>query len=122
MSSNFSTSVHGHIRSINGVPVFASVPPSATFSTSSKQLGVRRANGNRPNCTRVIASATAVSSKSSQRQPRPENVDGDFYVDHTCIGELRQTLYLLVKVKNAGDGIALSFACIPHGTLQDCIP
>lgn len=22
-----------------------------------------------------------------KRSPRPENVDGDFYVDHTCIGE-----------------------------------
>ena len=32
--------------------------------------------------------AAQTENKTSVRQPRPENVSGDFYVDHTCIGAL----------------------------------
>ena len=30
--------------------------------------------------------AAQTENKTSVRQPRPENISGDFYVDHTCIG------------------------------------
>lgn len=30
----------------------------------------------------------------NNRTPRPDNVDGSFYVDHTCIGEDRKELLL----------------------------
>ena len=32
--------------------------------------------------------AAQTENKTSVRQPRPENISGDFYVDHTCIGAL----------------------------------
>ena len=32
--------------------------------------------------------AAQTENKNSVRQPRPENISGDFYVDHTCIGAL----------------------------------
>ena len=34
---------------------------------------------------RAVA-APARQQRDSRRQPRPENVEGSFYVDHTCIG------------------------------------
>jgi hypothetical protein len=35
-----------------------------------------------------VVHASSTMQKNSVRQPRPENVKGEFYVDHTCIGKL----------------------------------
>ena len=39
--------------------------------------------------------AAQTENKTSVRQPRPENISGDFYVDHTCIGALSSPIACL---------------------------
>lgn len=90
MSGTVSTRLHAGVRCVHGVPVSA---PCATLNTASKKRRAGRSHA----CSRkavVSAAAAVASSKSSQRQPRPENVDGDFYVDHTCIGTVLMTFVL----------------------------
>ena len=53
-------------------------------------------NESRTGAFRAVKASGVVSANSTARrgnpvrQPRDENVAGDFYVDHTCIGTLRQ--------------------------------
>ena len=48
---------------------------------------LRGAGGGRARGARVATrAAVEAPSKQELRQPRPENVPGEFYVDHTCIG------------------------------------
>lgn len=56
------------------------------FSCSGKagiggKIGLAKARKNVPVC-RAIA-----SDRAAQREARVENVPGDFFVDHTCIGK-----------------------------------
>lgn len=84
MSGTVSTNLHAGVRCVHNVPVSGPIVPCATFNTASNKRRAGRSHA----CNRkavVTAAAAVASSKSSQRQPRPENVDGDFYVDHTCI-------------------------------------
>lgn len=37
----------------------------------------------------AAAGVPGVGAAARERQPRLENTEGDFYVDHTCIGEPR---------------------------------
>lgn len=57
-------------------------------------------NGSRTGAFRAVRASGLVSATSTARrgnpvrQPRDENVAGNFYVDHTCIGTLRQEPWL----------------------------
>ena len=68
-----------------GIANSAPLPLGAVFGTGSTPRVWRIADKRQQR--QVISSAATVTRKSSQREPRKENVEGDFYVDHTCIGE-----------------------------------
>jgi hypothetical protein len=62
------------------------VQPDLTFCRSFVSVKGRRKG--RAATAKVYSSATLdKGTKHSERQAREENVAGDFYVDHTCIGE-----------------------------------
>lgn len=86
MPNFYAGNIRGCVRAVNGVPVFA--PVAAISGASGKSFLQRGQNSGRNQRAIVRASAATVSSKSASRRPREENVEGDFYVDHTCIGNL----------------------------------
>ena len=83
------------VRAVNGAPVFAPVP-AAALSRPDHRNSRHRGSGTSSRRASVRAAAATVSSKSALRRPREENVEGDFYVDHTCIGKPEDFCRLLV--------------------------
>lgn len=78
-------------RPVRAVQTCGLVLLSAVWTTASKRPDTR---GRLRLAVNVTASTTAETTKAAKRRPRAENVAGDFYVDHTCIGE-NQICHLL---------------------------
>lgn len=57
------------------------------IATRGAPMGVPGSKGGFPKRI-VSAKASAAEVKQAQRQARVENVEGNFFVDHTCIGEV----------------------------------
>lgn len=75
-------------RSINSPPMSKSAKltglvSGSTFRRAFSSTGCHRA----PRASQLVAATTTVRRGNPIRQPRDENVAGDFYVDHTCIGK-----------------------------------
>ena len=61
--------------------------------------------------------AAQTENKTSVRHPRPENISGDFYVDHTCIGAvLSWALHLAYVMSDTLNKL------VPFGFFSTSIP